>query len=84
VGWVHRTTLGPPIGSEEADAPVGPPEFDLEAAFDMQRARTMPDAAPTPSPVAAPPPPAPDRTKAPRKGSEKAPRRRSPKAEPST
>ena len=83
-GWVHRTTLGPPIGSEDPDAPVGPPEFDLEAAFDMQRARTSAPPAPAPSPVAAPPAPAPARTKAPKKGSEKTSRRRSPKAEPST
>jgi hypothetical protein len=49
VGWVHRTTLGPPIGSEEPDEEVGPPQFDLEAAFDMHRAR----ATPAPVPVLA-------------------------------
>jgi SH3-like domain-containing protein len=38
-GWVHRTTLGPAIGSEEPDADVGPPEFDLEAAFNLERSR---------------------------------------------
>lgn len=56
-GWVHRTTLGPPIGSEGPDADAGPPEFDLEAAFNLQRTRkaaTGTSAKPAAAPVVVP------------------------------
>ena len=81
VGWVHRTTLGPPIGSEEPAAEVGPPEFDLEAAFDLQRSRTAQASAPAPAAATALAPAAAPATTKPERP--KAPRRRSPKAEPS-
>jgi hypothetical protein len=37
-GWVHRTTLGPPIENEEPEAEPSAPEFDIEAAFEDRRA----------------------------------------------
>ena len=86
-GWVHRTTLGPPIGSEEPAADVGPPEFDLESAFDLQRARkaTIATVAPValPAVVGSAPPaaPAPVAQATPPK---RASTRRSRKVEPST
>ena len=64
-GWVHRTTLGPPIGSETPDADAGPPEFDLEAAFNLQRKRTAAIGRPAAGPLAMTVPAVAD---APRKG----------------
>ncbi len=88
-GWVHRTTLGPPIGSEEPEAEAGPPEFDLEAAFDLQRHRTAaplsPVTAAVPVPAAAAVPvPVPAAVEDAPTAKRKVSTRRGRKAEPST